>query len=104
MSSLEINHEWDEGGHCAIGVVDTTPNYSLSLLDLAGVLLTTVGGHFGVINQGFNMLAREFYAAGEYRRRRRAEREQESAAEEARREMAASLDGLLMSISPEAPE
>lgn len=94
--SLEINHEWDEDGQCAVSVTDSTPNYSLSLFDLAGVLLTTVGGYFGVTNQGFNMLARELYAAGEYRRRCKSERVQQAEQEAARAEMAGTLEGLIL--------
>lgn len=73
------NHEHDEDGDClddegnvfdwhATPPQPEQPNYEWSFWDLAGVTATTVGGVFMIFNQGLNLLAREFYAAGQWSR------------------------------------
>lgn len=64
------DHEHDEDGNCIEPeqVVYQLPTWRFSLWDVAGIVLTTVGGFFGVTNQGLNLLARELTAMANWNR------------------------------------
>ena len=65
------DHEHDEEGNCIIpdGAYEIGgPNWSFSLWDIIGILLSTIAGLFTVIASGLNMIAREFVARAAYGR------------------------------------
>lgn len=77
------NHEHDDDENClddegnvfnwAAGQAED-PNWEFSPWDLAGVFAHTMGGVMSMVSQGFTLLAREFYAAGQFSRGQRVEK------------------------------
>lgn len=81
MTSFDPNnHEHDEDENClnedgSIHVYELPePNWEFSGWDLAGVISHTLGGMANMAGQGFQLLAREFYAAAQFSRQQRAEK------------------------------
>lgn len=75
------NHEHDDDENCLnedgsihFHEVDEDPNWEFSPWDLAGVFAHTMGGVMSMVSQGFTLLAREFYAAGQFSRGQRVEK------------------------------
>ena len=54
------------------------PNWRYSTWDILGISLTTVGGLFSVVGQGFNLLAQEFAAQANFSRQAKTLREAEA--------------------------
>ena len=63
------DHEHDEDENCIIPADQNAgPNWSFSLWDIAGIIVTTLAGLFGVICQGLNLIANELSARANYGR------------------------------------
>lgn len=68
------NHEHDEDENClnddgSIHVHEMAePNWEFSGWDVLGVVAHTLGGVGNMLGQGLSLLAREFYAAGQFSR------------------------------------
>jgi hypothetical protein len=98
----DIDHDHDDEGNCVPqqnGFYNVSePDWRFSLWDVAAVGVSVVGaicgsiGNIGiVINQGTNMLAREFGAAANYQRQTFDLKEAHRLNEEARAKMAEGL-------------
>lgn len=91
-----IDHEHDEEGNCIIPE-QPIPSWRFSIWDVIGVTLTTAGGVFSVLGQGFTLMSREFAAMANYRRAnydaQRAARAQEAESRSAAAELRALVDG-----------
>lgn len=82
MTSFDPNnHEHDDEDNClnddgSVHVFEgpEDPNWEFSAWDIAGVLSHTLGGMASMASQGLQLLAREFYAAGQFSRKQRAEK------------------------------
>lgn len=81
MTSFDPNnHEHDGDENClnddgSVHVFEEAadPNWEWSPWDGLGVLAHTLGGVMNMVGQGFTLLAREFYAAGQFSRKQREE-------------------------------
>lgn len=74
------NHEHDEDENClnddgSVHVFEEQdPNWEFSGWDVLGVAAHTLGGMAQMASQGLQLLAREFYAAGQFSRKQREEK------------------------------
>lgn len=71
------------------------PATEFSWWDVAGVASYTFGTVLNVVDDGFRMLSRVFFAAGENSRAVRDQRRWEEGQEQARREMAQQVEGII---------
>lgn len=93
------NHEHDEDENClnddgSIHVHEVVePNWEFSGWDVLGVVAHTLGGVGNMLGQGFTLLAREFYAAGQFSRQQRVEKSKRRSILEDIRELERGGDG-----------
>lgn len=100
MTSFDPNnHEHDEDENClnedgSIHVYGLPePNWEFSGWDLLGVAAHTIGGMANMAGQGFQLLAREFYAAAQFSRQQRVEKAKRRSILEDIRELERGGDG-----------
>lgn len=92
--SVNVNHEWSEGGECVVEVHQNQPCWKFSLWDISGILFGTIGGVLISVGTGLGYINRECQAHAEWKRSQYDAAVEAYREDVARSEMAGALEGM----------